>query len=96
MPVQGTIIALDPDIPPQAQRLRLKASDDAGARVAWRMDGKALGRGPLLEWLPWPGRHTLELTDAQGRVLDTVRFEVRGAGVAPGATAAAAAAARRR
>jgi penicillin-binding protein 1C len=91
MPVQGTIIALDPDIPPQAQRLRLKASDDAGARVAWRMDGKALGRGALLEWLPWPGRHTLELTDVQGRVLDTVRFEVRGAGVAPGATAAAAA-----
>ncbi|AYM98813.1 penicillin-binding protein 1C [Acidovorax sp. 1608163] len=94
MPVQGTIIALDPDIPPQAQRLRLKASDDAGARVAWRMDGKALGRGPLLEWLPWPGRHTLELTDAQGRVLDTVRFEVRGAGVAPGATQAAAQRAR--
>ena len=90
MPVQGTIIALDPDIPPQAQRLRLKASDDAGARVAWRMDGKALGRGGLLEWLPWPGRHTLELTDTQGRVLDTVRFEVRGAGVAPGATPAAA------
>lgn len=94
MPVQGTIIALDPDIPPQAQRLRLKASDDAGARVAWRMDGKALGRGALLEWLPWPGRHTLELTDAQGRVLDTVRFEVRGAGVAPGATQAAAQRAR--
>lgn len=94
MPVKGTIIALDPDIPPQAQRLRLKASDDAGARVAWRMDGKALGRGPLLEWLPWPGRHTLELTDAQGRVLDTVRFEVRGAGVAPGATQAAAQRAR--
>ncbi len=94
MPVQGTIIALDPDIPPQAQRLRLKASDDAGARVAWRMAGQALGRGPLLEWLPWPGRHTLELTDAQGRVLDTVRFEVRGAGVAPGATQAAAQRAR--
>ncbi len=94
MPVQGTIIALDPDIPPQAQRLRLKASDDAVARVAWRMDGKVLGRGALLEWLPWPGRHTLELTDAQGRVLDTVRFEVRGAGVAPGATQAAAQRAR--
>mgnify|MGYP003597637725 CR=1 FL=1 len=80
----------------ESKPLRLKASDDAGARVAWRMDGKALGRGVLLEWLPWPGRHTLELTDVQGRVLDTVRFEVRGAGVAPGATAAAAAAAAAR
>jgi penicillin-binding protein 1C len=86
MPVQGTIIALDPDIPPQAQRLRLQASEGAGGRLVWRMDGKPLGRGPLLEWLPWPGRHTLELTDAQGRVLDTVGFEVRGAGVAPGVT----------
>ena len=85
MPVHGTVIALDPDIPPQSQRLRLQAADRAGPRLAWRMDGKPLGRGAVLEWLPWPGRHTLELVDAQGLVLDTVRFEVRGAGVAPGA-----------
>ena len=85
MPVHGTVIALDPDIPPQSQRLRLQAADHAGPRLAWRMDGKPLGRGAVLEWLPWPGRHTLELVDAQGLVLDTVRFEVRGAGVAPGA-----------
>ena len=32
-------------------------------------------------WLPWPGRHRLELADAQGRVLDSLSFEVRGAGV---------------
>ena len=85
MPVHGTVIALDPDIPPQSQRLRLQAADLAAPRLAWRMDGKPLGRGAVLEWLPWPGRHTLELVDAQGLVLDTVRFEVRGAGVAPGA-----------
>ncbi len=85
MPVHGTVIALDPDIPPQSQRLRLQTADRAGLRLAWRMDGKPLGRGAVLEWLPWPGRHTLELVDAQGQVLDTVRFEVRGAGVAPGA-----------
>ena len=84
MPVHGTVIALDPDIPPQSQRLRLQAADLAAPRLAWRMDGKPLGRGAVLEWLPWPGRHTLELVDAQGLVLDTVRFEVRGAGVAPG------------
>ena len=85
MPVHGTVIALDPDIPSQSQRLRLQAADRAAPRLAWRMDGKPLGRGAVLEWLPWPGRHTLELVDAQGQVLDTVRFEVRGAGVAPGA-----------
>ena len=49
MPVHGTVIALDPDIPPQSQRLRLQAADHAGPRLAWRMDGKPLGRGAVLE-----------------------------------------------
>lgn len=90
-PVTGTVIALDPDIPPQAQRLRLQATDGTGQRLAWRMDGRPLGRGALKEWLPWPGRHTLDLVGAQGQVLDTVRFEVRGAGVAPGVSPGSAA-----
>ncbi len=90
-PVTGTVIALDPDIPPQAQRLRLQATDGTGQRLAWRMDGRPLGRGALMEWLPWPGRHTLDLVGAQGQVLDTVRFEVRGAGVAPGVSPGSAA-----
>ncbi len=83
-PADGTVFALDPDIPPQAQRVWLHADDVAGrtARaVAWRLDGKRLGRGGKLAWLPWPGRHRLELVDADGTVLDTVRIEVRGATV---------------
>ena len=44
MPVHGTVIALDPDISPQSQRLRLQAADLAAPPV-WRMDGKAAGRG---------------------------------------------------
>ena len=48
------------------------------------MDGKPWAGG-CAGMAAWPGRHTLELVDAQGQVLDTVRFEVRGAGVAPGA-----------
>uniref|UniRef100_UPI00403F0CDF penicillin-binding protein 1C n=1 Tax=Acidovorax sp. DW039 TaxID=3095606 RepID=UPI00403F0CDF len=81
-PVKGTIIALDPDIPPQSQRLRMTASEGNNARWTWRLDGKPLGRGASLEWLPWPGRHQLELADEQGRVMDAVQFEVRGATVA--------------
>lgn len=83
-PADGTVFALDPDIPPQAQRVWLHAEDVAGrpARaVAWRLDGKRIGRGGKLAWLPWPGRHRLELVDAAGTVLDTVRIEVRGATV---------------
>ena len=81
-PAPGTVVALDPDIPPARQRLHLRAS---GQGLYWRMDGKPLGRGPQVAWLPWPGRHVIQITDAAGTVLDEVPIEVRGAGVLPGA-----------
>jgi len=81
-PAPGTVVALDPDIPPARQRLHLRAS---GQGLYWRMDGKPLGRGPQVAWLPWPGRHVIQITDAAGTVLDEVRIEVRGAGVRHGA-----------
>ena len=77
-PASGTIVALDPDIPPNRQRLHLQAS---GPNVRWQLDGKPLARGARVAWLPWPGKHTLTLLDAKGQTLDSVRFEVRGAGV---------------
>ncbi len=80
-PTPGSIIALDPDIPPARQRLQLRAAGPGSARAQWRLDGKPLGRGARLSWLPWPGRHVLQLADAQGSVLDALRFEVRGAEV---------------
>ncbi|MCE1192480.1 MAG: transglycosylase domain-containing protein [Acidovorax sp.] len=85
-PAAGTIVALDPDIPPARQRLHFTATGDGGV---WRMDGKLLGRGAHVAWLPWPGRHRVELTDARGRVLDEIRLEVRGAGATGPAPAAA-------
>ena len=83
-PVSGAIVALDPDIPPANQRVQLAASSvpsGAGARLRWRLDGKPLAAGAQHAWPPWPGRHQLQLTDAQGTVLDEIRLEVRGAGV---------------
>ena len=81
-PVSGAIVALDPDIPPVHQRLQFVAAPVSGhAALRWHLDGKALGQGARLAWLPWPGRHVLQLQDARGKVLDEVRFEVRGAGV---------------
>ena len=77
-PATGTIIALDPDIPPSRQRLRLAAE---GQNLRWRIDGKDFAKGNQAQWLPWPGRHSITLVDGQGRVLDEVRVEVRGAGV---------------
>ena len=77
-PATGTIIALDPDIPPNRQRVRFSAE---GLGLRWRIDGKDFAHGKQAQWLPWPGRHSITLVDAKGQVLDEVRVEVRGAGV---------------
>ena len=80
-PTAGTIVALDPDIPPAHQRLALQA--EGGDTVQWRIDGKPLGRGARQQWMPWPGRHRITLVDHAGRERDAVQVEVRGAGVRP-------------
>ncbi|WP_409456801.1 penicillin-binding protein 1C [Pulveribacter sp.] len=81
-PAPGTIVALDPDIPPAHQRLRFAAGDGLpGQALAWHIDGKAAGRGREWDWLPWPGRHRVQLRDARGQVLDELHIEVRGAGL---------------
>ena len=77
-PATGTVIALDPDIPPDRQRMQFTARGDS---LVWLMDGKPLGRGPRVAWLPWPGRHVVQLQSTGGQVLDEIRIEVRGAGV---------------
>jgi len=78
-PADRSIIALDPDIPPQAQRLSLAAVSGTPASWRWRMDGQVLGAAAPLQWPMWPGAHRLELIDAAGRVMETASFEVRGA-----------------
>ena len=80
-PVSGTIVALDPDILPQRQRLQLSAEGAVGTSMQWRLDGKKLANGPRAQWLPWPGRHVIQLTNARGELQDEVRMEVCGAGV---------------
>ncbi|MDO8388738.1 MAG: transglycosylase domain-containing protein [Polaromonas sp.] len=77
-PASGTILALDPDIPPARQRVNFSAQ---GRDLRWLMDGKEFARGNSAQWLPWPGRHVVQLTDGSGRVSDEIRLEVRGAGV---------------
>ncbi len=83
-PTNGSIIALDPDIPPKNQRVTLESSLHDPA-LQWRIDGKPLARGSSARWLPWPGRHVVQLRSARGVLLDEVRLEVRGAGVRQGA-----------
>jgi len=76
--VTGTVIAIDPEIPRDRQRVAFEA-DGAEPGLRWVLDGVEIGRarGPLL-WEPRPGRHVLALHDAESRLRNTVTFEVRG------------------
>jgi penicillin-binding protein 1C len=77
-PPAGAVVALDPDIPPDDQKLFFEAQPKAES-LQWMLDGSAVGSaGALLLWTPVRGKHSLALVDASGRVLDTVTFEVRG------------------
>ena len=76
-PPDATIIALDPDIPPQLQRVPIEVGGDpSGLRV--RVGRTVLGDAtkPIL-WQPRRGRHQLVLEDASGRALDRVSLLVR-------------------
>ncbi len=80
-PQDGTILALDPDIPPARQRLSLRADTGgaASASLHWWIGAREIGRGEQAQWLPWPGRHLVQLRDVHGRVHDERHIEVRGA-----------------
>ena len=82
-PVDGTILALDPDIPPARQRLTLTADPGSvpSATLRWFIGERQIGRGEQARWLPWPGRHKVQLRDASGVMHQELEVEVRGAGV---------------
>ncbi|MBD8530901.1 penicillin-binding protein 1C [Massilia sp. CFBP 13647] len=76
-PLDGSIIALDPDIPAQLERIVLRAQ--AGNGLRWRIDGADAGAADAaLAWRPLPGEHRLELVEDDGKVVAVSRFEVRG------------------
>jgi penicillin-binding protein 1C len=74
-PGQGTILALDPDIPTARQRVFF-ATEPAMPAASWQLDGEEVNASE--GWHPRGGAHALRLVDADGRVLDQVRFLVRG------------------
>jgi penicillin-binding protein 1C len=76
-PGNGTIIALDPDIPADRQRLFFQAQAPNG--LAWQLDGAPLGPATGdFSWQPLAGTHQLALIDAQNKAIDSVSFQVRG------------------
>ena len=81
-PRDGSLFAIDPDMPPAVQRIAFE-----GEPGIWVLDGKRLGAAARWAWAPWPGRHELKLLGRGGEVVQTVRFEVRGASVKRGSAA---------
>jgi penicillin-binding protein 1C len=76
-PVDGSIVAVDPDIPDRLERMLFQAQGVGEHR--WRLDGLDVGpAGEGLAWQPVVGEHRLELVDAAGKAVSTSRFEVRG------------------
>jgi penicillin-binding protein 1C len=77
-PAAQTILALDPDIPEEQQRVFFE-SRSADPNHRWRLNGEFMGdSASSVLWRPHPGPHLLELVDAGGRVVDSVKFQVRG------------------
>jgi penicillin-binding protein 1C len=73
-PSDGQIIAVDPDIPEAAQRVRFTAEGHAEDQH-WRLNERPVD-GEF--WQPLAGRWRLTVHDGNGRELDAIRFEVRG------------------
>lgn len=85
-PADGTIIALDPDIPADNQRLQLLTTTPAGGRhatVRWYVDGRFLGDANPFAWYPIPGSHLIEARDGNDQTQDRVRVNIRGAQLRP-------------
>lgn len=75
-PTSGTIVALDPDIPFDRQRVVVRTEGAEGHELA--VDGRRIGlaRDATL-WRPTPGSHLITLRTDAGRTLDTARVTVR-------------------
>jgi penicillin-binding protein 1C len=74
-PGNGMVIAVDPDIPPERQRVFFEMQPvSAGAR--WQLNGSPVAEAD--GWRPTRGSFALQLVDGRGDVLDSVQFVVRG------------------
>ena len=83
-PAPGTIVTLDPDIPEARQRVVFSAHTREKDHQ-WVLNGKRLGSAAGgVAWKPKRGKHRLALVDREGKILDSVSFEVRGSETSEG------------
>jgi penicillin-binding protein 1C len=77
-PPFGTVIALDPDIPLNLQKVFfISQSDENGLR--WVLNGLPMEAvGKTIAWTPKAGKYSLAIADGDEKIIDYVYFEVRG------------------
>jgi len=76
-PVNGTIIALDPDIPTDRQRVPIRV-EGGTTNLVVRLNDTAVGHaGEVILWSPSSGRYRLSLEGGNGQSVDQVSFTVR-------------------
>ena len=76
-PTNGMIVAIDPDIPSDRQRLPVRVKGNSEGLVV-RLDDAVLGQADKgMFWQPRPGAHRIVLEDSSGSTVDQIRFTVR-------------------
>ena len=77
-PANGMVIAIDPDIPADHQRVLISVHG-AENTMRLKLNGLLLGSAATKQlWDPRPGAYYLTLEDSKGRQVDRVFFTVRG------------------
>jgi len=77
-PPSGTVIALDPDIPTELQKVFfVSQTNENGSK--WILNGSPMSPvARTIAWIPKVGEYKLAIADQEERIMDTVYFEVRG------------------
>lgn len=76
-PSDGTIIALDPDIPAENHAIFFEATKDH--EFDWYLnEEKIADAAHYVRWKPERGTYTLSIVGNDGKIVDTVEFNVRG------------------
>jgi penicillin-binding protein 1C len=79
-PPSGAVIAIDPDIPQELQKIFF-ISQTSGNDLRWVLNGTLLEEpGKTVPWTPKAGKYILAIADRREKILDYVYFEVRGSG----------------
>jgi penicillin-binding protein 1C len=77
-PLSGIVIAIDPDIPLELQRIFF-ISQTSENDIRWILNGVPMETlGKTIPWTPKAGKYSLAIADGEEKIVDSVSFEVRG------------------